>query len=265
VSAQQKIQYVYEISLLKPFQQKSSWTDKEHRIQKGHLAYLENLTQSGVLEIAGIKNLGLAEQQGIILLNVENHEKAKEISSNDPSVKEGMMTANIYPFQTFFKNQTLESLTPAVEINGSTLTNSGAEVAALNLFYKAFNERDSALMQQSWLNTDDISMDNPIGGIRRGWDEISKGYEKIFKGKAKVYVEFYDYSIHSTGNMFSATGRERGYFKIDDTEIALDIRTSRIFVLDNKLWKQIHHHGSIDNPHLLAKYQTAVLGKSIGE
>ena len=56
-------------------------------------------------------------------------------------------------------------------------------------------------------------MDNSIGGIRRGWEEIKNGYAKIFNSKVQVYVEFYDYSIHSTENMFFAAGRERGYFK----------------------------------------------------
>lgn len=115
------------------------------------------------------------------------------------------------------------------------------------------------LMEQSWLNTDEISMDNPIGGIRRGWEEIGNGYNKIFNGKAKVYVEFYDFSIHKTENMFFATGRERGHFKTDEIEISLAIRTSRIFIKLKKEWKQIHHHGSIDNPELLKSYQEALL------
>jgi hypothetical protein len=115
------------------------------------------------------------------------------------------------------------------------------------------------LMEQSWLNTDEISMDNPIGGIRCGWDEIKMGYDKIFNGKAKVYVEFYDFSIHKTENMFFATGRERGYFKTNEIEIPLAIRTTRIFIKSNDEWKQIHHHGSIDNPELLKTYQDAVL------
>lgn len=136
---------------------------------------------------------------------------------------------------------------------------SNSESLALSLFYNAFNKRSMPLMEQSWLNTNEISMDNPIGGIRRGWDEIKAGYNKIFNGKAQVYVEFYDYTIHKTDAMFFATGRERGYFKTEETEIPLAIRTTRIFILHNGDWKQIHHHGSIDNPDLLKIYQEALL------
>lgn len=132
------------------------------------------------------------------------------------------------------------------------------EIKALALFYKAFNQRDIELMQKSWLTSDEISMDNPVGGMKRGWNEIKSVYEKIFYGKAKVYVEFYDYTIHSTADMFFVTGRERGYFKTENDSIELAIRTSRIFVKKKDQWKQIHHHGSIDNPELLMKYQNLV-------
>jgi len=143
-------------------------------------------------------------------------------------------------------------------IDGAEFPNESIEIEALSTFYKAFNTKNMQLMAQSWLNTAEISMDNPIGGIRRGWEEIGNGYNKIFNGKANVYVEFYDFSIHTTENMFFATGRERGSFKTEETEIPLAIRTTRIFVLHNGDWKQIHHHGSIDNPDLLKNYHEVV-------
>ena len=144
-------------------------------------------------------------------------------------------------------------------IDGTDLFNEDIEIEVLARFYRAFNTRDMQLMAQSWLNTDEVSMDNPIGGIRRGWEEIGHGYDKIFNGKAKVYVEFYDFSIHRTESMFFATGRERGYFKTASLEIPLAIRTTRIFIKVNDEWRQIHHHGSIENPALLKAYQEAIL------
>ncbi len=146
-----------------------------------------------------------------------------------------------------------------IPITGDEISNlADEETKSLSLFYKAFNYRDMELMAESWLKTEEISMDNPIGGIRRGWEEISNGYDKIFNGNAEVYVEFYDYSIHKTADMFFATGRERGYFKTEENIINLAIRTTRIFKKINGVWKQIHHHGSIDEPELLEKYQKAV-------
>ncbi len=144
-------------------------------------------------------------------------------------------------------------------ITGNEVHNESEEINALSDFYYAFNNREIFRMEQSWLNSSTISMNNPIGGIRRGWEEIGKGYLKIFSGKARVYVEFYDFTIHHVENMFFATGRERGEYIVDTISIPLFIRTTRIFTFHSGKWRQIHHHGSIDDPELLKKYQEAVL------
>ena len=130
---------------------------------------------------------------------------------------------------------------------------------ALVQFYHAFNHRDINEIADNWAQTDDIAMDNPLGGIKRGWSEIGPVYERIFSGPAKVYVEYYDYTIHETPEMFYAVGRERGCFRLAENEVQLAIRTSRIFRKIDNRWKQVHHHGSIDDPTLLAQYQSAVL------
>ena len=132
------------------------------------------------------------------------------------------------------------------------------EVQALIQFYSAFNRRDMTMMADNWLQTEEISMCNPLGGTKRGWAEISAVYRKIFTGKAIVYVEFYDYTILKSVEFYHAVGKERGYFRRDTEEVELAIRTSRIFTLRNGLWKQVHHHGSIDDPGLLKRYQSAV-------
>ena len=148
-------------------------------------------------------------------------------------------------------------------INGSeNLSNvKNEKLKVLINFYKAFNQFNMDLMQKVWLNNKEASMDNPVGGIMRGWSEIKSVYNKIFNGNTKVYVEFYDFTLHATEKMFLVTGRERGYFENGNTKIELAIRTSRTFIKRNNEWKQIQHHGSIDNPDLLRKYQNEILKK----
>lgn len=63
---------------------------------------------------------------------------------------------------------------------------SGSPLAALSEFYRAFNERDLTLMERNWLASPAASMDNPLGGIRRGWGDIRTVYERIFQGPARV-------------------------------------------------------------------------------
>jgi ketosteroid isomerase-like protein len=137
---------------------------------------------------------------------------------------------------------------------------SSSPYLALVQFYRAFNGRDISLMAANWASSDNIAMDNPLGGIRRGWDAIRPVYERLFQGPAQVYVEFWDYTIHESPDMFYAVGRERGYLRAPSADLSLAFRTSRIFSKLDGQWRQVHHHGSIEDPQLLAKYQAAVLG-----
>ena len=128
----------------------------------------------------------------------------------------------------------------------------------LSEFYFAFNNQRLDLMKENWSAEGEPIMSNPLGGIKSGWLEIEQVYKNIFNGPADVFVEFYDYQIHSTENMFCAAGRERGYFKTAAITIELSIRTSRVYQVINGVWRQLHHHGSIDQPELLEQYQSAL-------
>ena len=60
-------------------------------------------------------------------------------------------------------------------------------------------------------------------------------------------------------NIFYVVGRERGRFSRNGKTLDLAIRTTRIFrKADDGNWRQVHHHGSIEDPQLLAEYQQAV-------
>jgi len=136
-------------------------------------------------------------------------------------------------------------------------------LAALSQFYRALNARDLELMEQNWDNSEDAVMDNPLGGIRRGWVEIRAVYERLFSAPALYRFEFYDYTLHHFGNVFMVIGRERGEFAVAGGGLLrLAIRTTRVFRWTGNRWRQFHHHGSIDDPDMLARYQHAVLRRA---
>ena len=129
---------------------------------------------------------------------------------------------------------------------------------ALAQFYRAFNTRDLAMIDDNFAPSDEVAIDNPLGGIRRGAEVPHKMYEVVFKSPADVHVEFWDYTIHRVGDVFWAVGRERGTYHDGDTVKDLNIRTTRIFRLYDGRWRQVHHHGSIEDAKLLEDYQSAV-------
>jgi ketosteroid isomerase-like protein len=131
-------------------------------------------------------------------------------------------------------------------------------LAALSAFYRAFNQRDLAAMASNWSHEDAASMSNPLGGIARGWPAIRAIYERIFAGRARVQVTFHDFTLHEAGDFFHAVGRERGTLTSGDMQLDLAIRTTRLYRRIDGAWRQVHHHGSFDNPDLLAAYREAV-------
>src|SRR6185312_264790 len=147
---------------------------------------------------------------------------------------------------------------PTVIDGNETGFDADSPLAALSAFYRAFNSCDIEAMARSWQHGDDVSMSNPLGGIARGWPAIRAVYQRIFEGKARVHVEFHDYTLHEAGDMFYAVGRERGALERDGLRLEPAIRTSRLFRRIDGAWRQVHHHGSFDDAALLAAYQEAV-------
>lgn len=103
LSAQMEKTFIYEITLLDQFKHRALWTAREHRIQNQHLDYLDSLTQSGTLQMAGIIDQGLEAQTGLIILKTNDYDEANSIALKDPSVAEGMMTVRLRPLNIYFK------------------------------------------------------------------------------------------------------------------------------------------------------------------
>ena len=108
-----------------------------------------------------------------------------------------------------------------------------------------------------WLDDPLVQLNNPLGGTLRGREAIAGLYARIFAGPVKPWVQFEDIIAMTPGPRTTVfTGRERGaYGNLD-----LDIRTTRYFEYMPSAggWRQVHHHGSIDNPELLRQYRDAV-------
>lgn len=144
-----------------------------------------------------------------------------------------------------------------------TVADSSNPLAVLAESYRALNSRELALMQQNWDSGDETVMDNPLGGIKRGWAEISDVYQRLFASPKPCRFEFYDYTLHRYGEVCVAIGRERGRIETGDgQQLHLAIRTTRIFRLTDVGWWQIHHHGSIEDAEMLSRYQWIILKRS---
>lgn len=130
--------------------------------------------------------------------------------------------------------------------------------SALAQFYRALNSRDLGLMAQNWDDSEEAAMDNPLGGIKRGWSEIRSTYEGLFQTAWTYSFEFWDYSEHRAADVYWVVGRERGRLARGNERLDLAIRTTRLFRRTDDRWRQVHHHGSIEDPQMLTNYLSAV-------
>jgi len=134
--------------------------------------------------------------------------------------------------------------------------------ALLESFYYAFNNRDMDVLRAVWAEDELIQLNNSLGGILRGYEPIAGLYQRVFTRPAVVWVELGDIVEFQSDAMVAFAGREIGRFSQADTTLQLSIRTSRIMQWFGAEigWRQVHHHGSMDNAQLLDRYQQAVYG-----
>jgi hypothetical protein len=144
-------------------------------------------------------------------------------------------------------------------INGTErLTDLSEPEQILSSFYKAFNNKDIAGLRNNWATNQDVMVYNPGGGLRQSWDEIERIYKAIFSAPVDVKAQFCDYSIVNLTAVFIVYGNEKvTVARGMDKPKMIDIRITRIYKLIEGAWKQIHLHGSIDQPELLKTYQEA--------
>jgi ketosteroid isomerase-like protein len=134
--------------------------------------------------------------------------------------------------------------------------------SALETFYYALNNRDAATLEAVWGTDPSVVLYNPLGGVVRGRGAIADLYRRVFESGRALEVGFGDVIEFSAPDHAIFAGRETGsYLAPDGTRVPLYIRTSRYFRREGGVWRQYHHHGSIDDPEALAAYQVAVMGQ----
>lgn len=100
MSADKKKHYCYRLSLREDLRDFSSWKKEEEETVGVHFRYLTDLLDSGKLVLAGrTVNVPMTDRDmGIAILETETEEEARQIMENDPAVKDGVMTAELFEF-----------------------------------------------------------------------------------------------------------------------------------------------------------------------
>jgi len=75
-------------------------TPEEAEIVSAHFAYLKQLTEKGVVVLAGRTLNTDASCFGIVILHADSEDAARKVMENDPAVQSQVMCAELFPFHT---------------------------------------------------------------------------------------------------------------------------------------------------------------------
>lgn len=71
-----------------------------------HFNYLQQLTEQGILILAGRTLNNDEDTIGIAIINAASDDEACAIVANDPAVSQGVMNARLFPYRVAFISET---------------------------------------------------------------------------------------------------------------------------------------------------------------
>lgn len=77
-------------------------------------------------------------------------------------------------------------------------------------------------------------------------------------------MTFHDFTSQGADDWHLFVGRERGVCRTAKETLDVAFRTTRWFVRRDGGWRQLHHHGSVEDPKMLADYQNRSSDKENG-
>lgn len=92
-------QYLYKITPVRPEMLSDKPTPDEDRITGEHFEYLKQLTDEGIVILAGRTLNDDYSAFGIIIFTAEDDAAAQQIVHNDPAVAQRVMRAEWYPYR----------------------------------------------------------------------------------------------------------------------------------------------------------------------
>lgn len=90
--------YIYTLQLIPELLDLENWSEGESQIVSDHFTRLKNFKDEGIVILAGRIPVMEEEAFGIVIFRAESADEAVLFMENDPAVKEGIMTAKVYPF-----------------------------------------------------------------------------------------------------------------------------------------------------------------------
>ena len=94
----QKLQFIIVLRPVPRLLHLENWTEEDKKIVDDHIVQLKQLLSAGKLILAGSTVELNSTKFGIVILEVDREEEAREIMENDAGVKAKIFTAELFPY-----------------------------------------------------------------------------------------------------------------------------------------------------------------------
>lgn len=132
-----------------------------------------------------------------------------------------------------------------------------AEIEEANArFYRAFENRDLAEMDQVWAHTDYVRCIHPGWCLLAGWEAIRQSWESIFKDSREMRFSITDVHLNVHGDLGWVTCTENVLAESRGTVSVTSVLATNIFERHGDDWLLIHHHAS----HILSGEPSPEMG-----
>ncbi|MBX2806186.1 MAG: YciI family protein [Hyphomicrobiales bacterium] len=74
-------------------------TAEEEKVLEKHFSYIREMTEKGVVQLAGRTTEKDIKAFGLVVLRADSEQGALEVMQNDPGIKLGVMWAELSPFK----------------------------------------------------------------------------------------------------------------------------------------------------------------------
>ena len=120
-----------------------------------------------------------------------------------------------------------------------------SEIRKINQkFYEALTTADISLMDEIWIQGDNVQCVHPGWPLLLGWKEVRESWENIFQSGGLTDIEISNIFIDVVDDTAWLNCTEKLSYMIGEQAVITLAQTTNIFELTGSTWKMVLHHAS---------------------
>ena len=109
-----------------------------------------------------------------------------------------------------------------------------AVLAANEAFYRAFNQKDTAAMDEVWARSIEVGCIHPGWNVLRGRDAVLESWRGILSNPAQPRIVSGGATVTFVGEVAMVLCRE--------LVAGAPLAATNVFVMEDGAWRLVHHH-----------------------